>query len=459
MRIGVVGLYQAGKSVFMTSLINHLRQHDSARLPIGGGRVKLEWVSDLRPHNGVPRFAYERHRNRLGAMQWPDKTLDVSEYHCLFVRSDHPHRTVDLSLTDIPGERLADMTMAGRTYEQWSEMMLELLADTAEYRAYAEPYLAIMNCPKTATEEVLRAYRRLMGRLIFAYLPVVSPSSFLIDAAGAYVEEEIVRNRDVEGMAAQRVSGLDGQRQFAPLSAAWRRGRPEVAGQFASAYAAYQQRIVRPLAEGLRDCDQLVVLVDLTMLLAGGVGMYNGNKQMLRHLLAYIDPGQSAGTALADNLVTHLTAGRLRAADLLHMLTGGALRLNSVRRLAFVATKADKIHEKDRTRLLHLLEDMTRDLVAAARHSTNLKVGHFVCAAVNSTESLAEYPFLTARLPGRDELPQKYAPSVIPEHWPESWQVGDFRFPNVVPWMPANRDAPPRHIELDRLWNFLLGIE
>jgi len=458
-RVGVVGLYQAGKSVFMTSLINHLRQHDRARLPVGGGRIKLNWITDLAPRDGIPRFAYERHRNRLGGMQWPDKTLEVSEYRCLFTRSDRGHTTVDLSLTDIPGERLADMTMAGRAYDQWSDMILELLADTTEYRAHAEAYLALMSCPKTPAEEVVKSYRQLMGRLIFDYLPVVTPSSFLIDPSGRYVEPELVRSRDVEAMAATRVSGLDGPREFAPLSASWRTARPEVNSAFVRAYADYQRQIVRPLAEGLRDCDQLVVLIDLTMLLAGGVGMYNGNKQMLRQLLAYVDPGQGTGLALAHTLVHGLSAGRMRAADLVHTLTGGALRLNSVRRIAFVATKADKIHEQDRTKLLHLLEDMTRDLVSAARHRTNLKVGHFVCAAVNSTESLAEYPYLTARLPEKEEQPQKYAPSTIPEQWPESWQVGDFRFPNVVPWMPANRDAPPRHIEMDRLWNFLLSIE
>ena len=67
MRIGVVGLYQAGKSVFMTSMINHLRQHDPARLPVGDGRVKLDWVADLPPREGIDRFNYERNRNRAQA--------------------------------------------------------------------------------------------------------------------------------------------------------------------------------------------------------------------------------------------------------------------------------------------------------------------------------------------------------------------------------------------------------
>ena len=32
-RIGIVGLYRSGKTVFMTSLINHLSRHDPLRFP------------------------------------------------------------------------------------------------------------------------------------------------------------------------------------------------------------------------------------------------------------------------------------------------------------------------------------------------------------------------------------------------------------------------------------------
>jgi predicted YcjX-like family ATPase len=458
MRVGVVGLYQAGKSVFMTSMINHLRQHDPARLAVGDGRVKLDWVADLPPRDAIDRFNYERNRNRLGGRQWPDKTLGVSEYHCLFVRSDEKHTRQDLSFTDIPGERLADMTMAGRSFAQWSDTILELLADTAEYRRHAAEYLALMNASSVKPEQLLLAYKRLLGNLIFDFLPVVTPSSFLIDPKGTYVEPQYVHNRDIEGMAKNRLAGVDAERQFAPLSAKLRTADTATAAAFSSRYSAYVRQIVNPLAHGFKECDQILVLIDVTMLMAGGVGMYNGNKQMLQHLLAYVNPGQGATTAVADSIFKTLTGGFVKASDLIRTLSRGAVRLSSVTQLGFIATKADKIHANDRTKLLHLLEDMTRDLVATARHMTNLKVGHFVCAAVNSTESLPDYPALQARLPGKNESPQKFLPSQVPAQWPESWEVGDYRFPNVVPWMPANRDAPPKHIELDRVWNFILGI-
>lgn len=34
-RVGVIGMYQSGKTVLLTSLINHLLNHDPDRLPLG----------------------------------------------------------------------------------------------------------------------------------------------------------------------------------------------------------------------------------------------------------------------------------------------------------------------------------------------------------------------------------------------------------------------------------------
>ena len=40
-RVGVVGLYSAGKTVLLTSLINHLQDHDPDRFPLGSKETRL----------------------------------------------------------------------------------------------------------------------------------------------------------------------------------------------------------------------------------------------------------------------------------------------------------------------------------------------------------------------------------------------------------------------------------
>ena len=45
-RIGVIGLYRAGKTVFLTSLINHLQNHDPRILPVGKAQTRIHrWAA------------------------------------------------------------------------------------------------------------------------------------------------------------------------------------------------------------------------------------------------------------------------------------------------------------------------------------------------------------------------------------------------------------------------------
>jgi predicted YcjX-like family ATPase len=127
--------------------------------------------------------------------------------------------------------------------------------------------------------------------------------------------------------------------------------------------------------------------------------------------------------------------------------------------LAFVATKADQVHMDDRDKLPALLHDLTRHLAVRGRYLGKVQAQEFVCAAVESTKSL-EYPYLEARRMRQSQegenAPEKYKTSQVPEHWDDDWSEGKYRFPRVWPWMPANRDRPPPHIQLDRVLDFVL---
>ncbi len=450
----MVGMYQSGKSVFITSLINHLQRHDSDFFRLGNGDVQLHFVKDkLELSNGFQRFKYLHHRQRLGNREWPDKTLVAAEYSCR-LKASHSKTTanVELSLIDFPGERLADLsTMAGHKYAEWCDQIWDYF-DMPEYREYLKEYRGVSQQTDAAPDAIVLAYRRLLGILIHHYLPMVTPSTFLVDAAGRYVE-----TRDIEEMARCQVTGLDKSRQFAPLPAEVRASRPDVVKVFAEHFDAYRRQEVLPLVEGFRQCDALAVLIDVTMLLAGGPGMYNSTREMLRTLLDCLDLGQGTLTHLTNRAVRFFTMGRVRANDVVRSATFGWWGPNNIRRLAFVATKADKVHARDLEHLHSLLKDLTSDL-AAIRFERNLEVKDFACAAVNSTVSEEEYPWLQGRLleNSPDGGDCRFRPSALPECWPKDWRVGDFKFPNVQPWMPPRHDAPPEQIELDRVCSFLL---
>ena len=285
---------------------------------------------------------------------------------------------IELTLTDMAGERLADLSMAGQTYEQWSDSILELFGNL-EYQSPAAEFLALLEQPGTPADAIVAAYRRVLARLIHSYLPLVSPSTFLVDANNKHCEA-----LDVERMAVTRVAGLDESRQFAPLPKLVRDRDAGIAARFRSHYADYRRQIVEPLARWFTQCEALLVVVDLTMLLAGGVGMYNGQKQMLSLVVDDLTPGRGFFNRFADRLVRTGSLGRLHVNDLLWYASFGRLWLPGVRRVAFVATKADKVHADDHDKLLGLLHDLTRNLAIKGRLAGGVRVEEFVCAAVKS---------------------------------------------------------------------------
>ena len=314
--------------------------------------------------------------------------------------------------------------------------------------------MLVVEQPGTPAEAVVAAYRRVLARLIHAYLPLVSPSTFLVDANNKHCDV-----LDIDGLAATRVAGLDEARQFAPLPKPIRERDAETAARFRQHYREYRRQIVEPLAHWFAQCETLLVVTDLTMLLAGGVGMYNGQKQMLSQVVDYLAPGRGLLNRWADRVVRTGSLGRLRANDLLSFASFGRLRVSGVRRVAFVATKADKVHADDHDKLLGLLHDLTRNLAVQGRFAGGLKVEEFVCAAVKSSTSLADYPFLEARLETASQngaASQRFKTAKVPEHWPDHWAVRDFIFPDIFPSMPSNRDQPPPHIGLNRIVNFVL---
>jgi len=441
-RVGVVGLYHAGKTVFLTSLINHLQEHDPDLCPIGEGDVRLEGFRELPADGPFAAFDYKRYRQFLVEKHaWPEKTRAVAEYRCaLKALRRGSFKDVRLSLLDIPGERLADMFMCDRTYAQWSDEILRFLEVRPEYREHAGEYLALMRDRERDSAPILPLFKELLGRLILDYKPIVTPSTFIVAVDGGYPGRE---DRSVERLVARRSCGLDADSEFAPLTADARGRWPQTAQAFAQRFEQYKRTVLQPIADWLKKCDLLAILVDVTTILASGLGMYEGNRELLEHLVRALDPGRSGWGVFAKWFVK--------------LLTFGQCSLPAVERIAFVATKVDKVLQEDRQRVQGLLKNMTRRLTSGIE---GLKTLWGVCSAVDSTEDRGdgklEGHLLRARRRWGRDAPELFAPSRVPDDWPENWDAGDFSFPDVRPQIPARRDAVPRQIGLHQIINFIL---
>jgi len=128
-KIGMVGIYNSGKTVFLTALINHLLHHDPDnfrivrssfrtalnRLPILRGRLSTGPVRIIRtqplPLKADERpFSYDRYRDDLVRQgHWPEKTSDACHYRIQFQLSDRYLRDQRLHFYDFPGGRIESL--------------------------------------------------------------------------------------------------------------------------------------------------------------------------------------------------------------------------------------------------------------------------------------------------------------------------------------------------------------
>lgn len=448
-RIGILGPGWSGKTIFLTSLINHLSCHDARHFHLGTGRASaaVRKFRKLEPDYGWPEFEYEKFRERLVHRRWPKKTRDCSEYVCAFERSDWTIFDVLLKLYDLPGERINDFAMLKKgsdTFADWSDAFMKRLDRDISYADRFEGYLKQLEEPNINDEQILHAYKVTLGRLRLAYKPYLTPSTFALNREG----EPPPSGRDPEQLATERYVGLSRDEEFAPLPREARVRHPRIAERFAKCFDQYAVQVVEPLVEALQSCHGLVILVDVLQLLATDTATRDDYQELLRDMLRALDPKEN---------MLHKGLRKVSEAILPHQL-----RPSWISRIAFVAPKADLVHPEDRNRLKHLLRTMVeRD----ARDLDGITCEYFNVAAVRATEKvpggdsrrlLMGSTMLDAagRLIDPGER-QKYMVSALPDEWQHHWRAGDYVFPSVYPQIPPRKDCAPDHIGLDEVFNFL----
>ncbi len=444
-RVGVVGLYSAGKTVLLTSLVNHLDHHDPDRFRLGNSGTAVRKFRLLDPDPGWVSFNYAGFRDALVHNgRWPEKTRDRSMLACRFTRTDWAISDCVLKLYDLPGERLADAAMLGRSYAEWSDYVLDRLNNDTPARTCCEPFLQALTADAPDEAGLIGRYRLSLANLILSLKPFVSPSTFLLDTKGT-----LAQRRTAAELAADRLSGLDGA-EFAPLPAGLRAKRQEIAGLFAARFERYKTEVVQPFLLALKSCTSLVVLVDVMMLLAGGVGMYDDNRQILKDLFDVLDPGEN----LIGSVGRHLS----------NVFLPRQWRPGWITRVAFVAPKLDLVYPTDRDRTLSLLKRMVGKM---ADNRDGLTHRYFNMSAVVSTRQMpgGEGERVMVAVPSRDAdgrrihrgAEQRFPVSAVPDDWPADWPAGRFAFPEVYPLIPTRKDYPPDQINLDAVLDFVLG--
>ena len=157
-RLGVTGLSNAGKTVFITALVHGLLR--GGRFPVfeamATGRIARAYLAP-QPDYAVPRFDYESHLDALvNKRRWPASTRQISELRLVIeYQSQRGHqRALTLDIVDYPGEWLLDLPLLDKSYEAWAaeSVSLSRLGPRAGLAKDWNSYLATLD-PQGAEDE------------------------------------------------------------------------------------------------------------------------------------------------------------------------------------------------------------------------------------------------------------------------------------------------------------------
>ncbi|MCC6720447.1 MAG: YcjX family protein [Acetobacteraceae bacterium] len=434
LHLAVTGLSRAGKTVFITSLVENL-------LALAGGRDTLPKFRAALEHHGdsrlrgvtllpagagrLPRFDHAAHVAALAGEQaaWPARTEDVAELSLAIVldrrsaigRSLGPRR-VRIDLLDYPGEWLLDLPLLDLSFATWSHQTLARLRQPPRAALCADflGWLATQNPEAPADEGALRRghdrYRAALeacrDQLGLRYL---QPGRFLNPGPQAAVP-------------------------FMWFFPAEFTGRP-IPGSNAALLEARFDAYKRHMRDNFfnthfRAFDRQVLLVDVLGALHAGRAAF-----------------EDTAAAIAD-----LCRG-LRGAP-----GWFGLRTTPIARVAVVATKADHVPALRRDNLRHLL-------AALAGPAQGTATSLHVAAAVHATRDAR------ARLGGRDvevvegvllgeAQARPYFVGDVPAGMPPEsfWSGAYFALPVFrPPRIAASRGMGVPHIGLDEILVALLG--
>jgi len=345
--IGIIGISWSGKTVFLMSLLSHLKNHDDTKLRLkykGNKPAQLIKFNEVCNGMDLSFFALEKYRNLLlDNKKWPDKTADSSYYRCQFERTDW-WSEVDLTFLDFPGERFNDaiMLLGKGTYEEWSDAVLKRIEDNPQCQRLAEEYFQVLEEEKhkvTANlEKIVLTYKRTLARFMLSYGAFITPSIFALNTEGKQPS-----GTNPDEIAQSALTGRSKSSEFVPLPVQFRENNPLLTTIFRNYYKNYRREIVEKPFKSLCSCDKLLVLIDIPGLLAANVGRYNDTQTILSNVL-------KATLKESGNFLVDIANG----------IMPGSMRMSQLNSIAFIATKADIVSYAEIDALKQLLHEMVK---------------------------------------------------------------------------------------------------
>lgn len=474
--VGILGTAQSGKTVLLTSLLNHLMQHRDdfrAKTPKGNqvdiiyvrrdteGYQEQDWYNDAETEadtgapekvvpithcegnseNTIPRFPYELYREALAKRnEWPEKTTALSRFDCRvkYMRpgSSYPEPGYrDISFFDMPGERLSDLEMtAYPRYEDWADKILYGFTLSADMKSrLTHVYGDTLRQQSITASNVTRAYKLMVAEFFLDGHPNITPSTLIMDQRGKHPPNQGMSPAD---MTDNFFCGLSQESEFAPLPRQFREKHPEIATEFSKHYTTYRNTIAEPFRILLNKCDSMILLVDVLDILECGPKALNSTGVFLQEVLRLFTP-----------------EGRI--ARLGRLLTGK----NNLKRLAIAAPKMDVVAISDRqeNKPTNLLREMMHNIVAYNNLPFQPAYIPFYAAQAGNQrfDDLKKCWFIDGKSKEDMEV-GSYEAAILPKTWEKTWNPDSYHFPKLLPNAPENWIYAPDQWHLDDLYNYVV---
>ena len=350
-RLGVTGLSNAGKTVFITALVHGLVR--GGRFPVfealATGRIARAYLAP-QPDDAVSRFDYEKQATALVAKRcWPMSTRQISELRVVieYQSLSGYQRTLTLDIVDYPGEWLLDLPLLSKSYEVWASESLRLSRQRprAELAKNWHSHLATLSPEGTEDEqEALTA-----ARLFTEYLRACRDKNYAMNLLppGRFLMPGELANTPALTFAPLELS-TEGPPPTRSLWAMMRRR-----------YESYRAVVVRPFfRDHFARLDRQIVLVDA---------------------LAAINAGPDALLDLEHALDQVLDCFQTGRKTLL-----SALLRPRIDKILLAATKADHLHHTSHDRLETMLKRLTQRATAKAEFA-GAHVDVVALAAIRAT--------------------------------------------------------------------------
>lgn len=435
-RVAVTGLSRAGKTAFITSLVNqllHTSTHDNLPLLSAARDKRIIGAKRVPQLNMmVPRFAYDQAMAQLTANPpvWPEPTRDVSEIR-LAIKYKPIRRTrkllshtstLYLDIVDYPGEWLLDLPLLEMDFDTWSETQFNALhglrGELAE-RWLARSEGMDLTAPVNEQElaDVAAEYTRYLYQCKEQGLHWVQPGRFVLpgELEGAPVLQFFPCRNPVQN------SKVDKHSQYGVLKAR---------------YEEYQNKVVKAFyRHHFSTFDRQIVLVDCLTPLNKGQESFLDMRSALEQIMQSFRYGRSG-------LLSRLFSPKID-------------------RVLFAATKADHVTPEQHPNLVSLLQQMVHPAWQHAAYE-NIEMSCLSMASVQATQA-GYIERSTGRIPAiqgtmLDGCPLTVFPGEVPKKLPQTafWDNNQFEFSAFRPVQTAS-DEPCPHTRMDKALEYLIG--